>query len=406
MLKNGIASDTMWLLTAYVLRLGLQAFSFVLIAKILGPFEFGSFSAFFSLCLLFAPFIELGCYFLIVRDVNLGISIPNAVGLALKPLIAMSVGSFFCVTLVCYFFLPSLNRYSIIPIGLAILLFARITAMVNGINASANRLWQNALIEIVGGLVLVVLVYLISIYTVHKEMVYWALFGQYLSSSLFAMVSALKTYGLPNLKFGNTKQRLKEGFSFAVGVFSYGANNEADKTLLARFSPLEIVGSYGLVTRIIVMSYVPLNAFLNSAFPRLSLLYNSDNMKFHKLSQTVFRITAAYGIFVSALLYIFAGTLSGIFGNEYSGIDTILQFAAGIVVLQAIQFPLADFLNISGFLQARAFTQFSTFIISILLNIYLIPIFSWSGSLMALYISTLLCLFILTYFAFYAKRKV
>ena len=111
-----------------------------------------------------------------------------------------------------------------------------------------------------------------------------------------------------------------------------------------------------------------------------------------------------YGLGVSAGLYFFSPYLNLLLGNQYTEAENILRFSSGIVVLQAIQFPLADFLNISGHLQLRSSIQVSTFLLSIFLNIGLIPIFSWSGSLIALYTSTIVCLVALTSTAFYINR--
>jgi O-antigen/teichoic acid export membrane protein len=405
MKNNKILQDTIWLFASYMLRLGLQAVSFVLIARMLGPNEFGIFSTFSSLCILLGPFVELGGYYLIIRDINLGISVNDAFGIALKSSSVVFLFVILGVFAICAFILPSITIRIIFPIGFGMLFFSRITNMTNGVNSATGKLWKNAVSELIGGLVLILCVSLIFVSKVNKDTVYMAIFLQYFVSATFNYFQIQKIHGNPNFLVPGLRKRLLQGFSYGTGVFAYGANNELDKTILAKLTSSHVVGNYGAASRIIGMSYVPITAFLNAAYPRLSKIWLDNTDQYYERARIVFYITLAYGLIVSTAIYFSAPFISNILGPGYSETTQILQLISGIVVIQSMQFPLIDALNISGLFYMRTVFQIVSVVISIAVNLIFVPNFLWIGSVIALFSSSTFFLLFLISYNFHLRLK-
>src|SRR2546427_7210193 len=78
--RSKMIRNSFWTLVGYGARLGIQALAFVLLARYLGPANYGAFSAVLALALMVSPFIDLGTYSIVVRDVAAGVPTPYAVG--------------------------------------------------------------------------------------------------------------------------------------------------------------------------------------------------------------------------------------------------------------------------------------------------------------------------------------
>src|SRR5580692_4789969 len=67
---EGLAKDTLWMFLGYALRIANQATYFILIARALGPDQYGAFVGVAALIGLVAPFGGLGAGNLLVKNVS------------------------------------------------------------------------------------------------------------------------------------------------------------------------------------------------------------------------------------------------------------------------------------------------------------------------------------------------
>ena len=87
-----------------------------------------------------------------------------------------------------------------------------------------------------------------------------------------------------------------------------------------------------------------------------------------------------YGIFALADFIIFTPGITYILGEEYQNAIAAVRWLAPIPIIGSLQLMLADTLTGAGFQKVRSTIQIVTAMSNALLNIWLIPLYSWRGA--------------------------
>lgn len=389
--QPGLGANTAWMLLGLLARFTLQLLAFVLLARSLGATDFGAFSGALAVAALLSPFVELGGYSLIVRDLSRGLVARLALGRALHTLVFNLLPGMVLLGVLKWLALPAVSWQVALCVGLAELTGARVLSLVSAVHVGQGMLWRNAVLEVASGLTRLVLVLALAA-TPSLPLWAWLYLLQSLLMGLAALGWASRSFGHPSSDGLNYRERLQEGGHFAVGVSAQNAYTDLDKAMLPRLAGLEAAGIYTGAFRFVVVAFLPLNAFLGALYPRFFEAGAQGYAAARRVAWQALPLTAAYGGLACAALWLTAPLLPRLLGSEFSDSVPALRALAVLVLVQGLYFPFADALTGSGLQRQRTAGQVTSLICNAGLNLILIPQIGWLGAVYASIATQLLLL--------------
>lgn len=381
LIKNPILTRTTFVLLSYLARFGFQGITFILIARALGAEEFGAFTAVLAVATFLSPFVELGAYTLVIRDITTGSPLRQVVGRNLA-LIKISLPFGLLVALVLKVILLPLVSWSLfLSISLAIFLGGRLQVISSAANIAKGLVARNTVIEVLGGLLQNILALFLLIREGTLELWGWMYAVQYIVIGIVALLWATKEDGISIDRF-DTK-RVVEGINFATANSASGAYNDMDKALLQRFADLESTGIYAAGFRVIGMAALPMIALLTTVAPKFFERGSVSPKLALNFALRLYRWTILYGLLALTTIWICSPWVGMILGSDFAASSDVLRLLAAYVLLQGLQYPLADALTASGFQSKRTTGQALALAINLCLNLWLIPRFQWQGAAIA-----------------------
>lgn len=179
---------------------------------------------------------------------------------------------------------------------------------------------------------------------------------------------------------------VKTGVFFSLGLSARSIYTDVDKAVLAHVVSPSINGAYTAAFRVMFMATTPLSAGLLALQARMFRAGHEEG-----ISQTV-RIAkgaivagAIYGLIVGVGLYLCAPLVPWLLGEKYAQSVTILQSLAFLPIPLFVQSALSDALSTANFQRARSLIQMAVAVLSFGLNSILIHKFAWTGAVIATY---------------------
>jgi O-antigen/teichoic acid export membrane protein len=379
-----VARNTVWMFFGQGLRLVIQAAYFIEIARSLGASNYGAFIGVVALVGIAYPFGALGGGNLLVKNVARDRSLFAAYwGRALVVTAACSSALLVVALGVSRFVLPAsipmrlvllvagadLVGLNIIGIcGQAFQAFERLnwTAMIN-VLISASRL--------TGALIL------IGIHT-HPSALQWGYV--YFCSTVVVAITAwllVRTkLGAPRFKWPHSAAEMREGFYFSSSLSAQTIYNDIDKTMLARLSTLDATGIYGAAYRLIDVSFAPISALLWSTYPNFFRAGAKGVASSFGYAKPLLLRALSYSGAVCVVILLAAGIVPYILGPEYARTTEALRWLAPLPVLRGLHYFLSDSLTGAGHQGVRTAIQAGVAAFNVLLNLWVIPAYSWRGA--------------------------
>jgi O-antigen/teichoic acid export membrane protein len=379
-----LASDTLLMLLSQGVRLALQSAYFVIIARALGPEQYGAFVGATALSAILSPFSSLGSGNLLIKNVSRNPQVFREYWG--NTLIVTFISGAFLTVIIGLFgraILPvSVSPLLILVIAISDLLLARFIDIASQAFQAVHILERTAQINILLGVTrLLAALCLISFFP-HPNAENWAYL--YLGSTGIAAISGLilvhRILGSPRVAIARIQPEILEGFYFSLGLSAQTVYNDIDKTMLARMSSLEAVGIYAAAYRLVDVAFVPVKSLLAASYTKFFQQGATGVIGSLALSKRLTPIAASYGILAGLSLYFFAPIVPYIFGKEYEDTVNALQWLCLLPLLKSMHYFAADTLTGAGFQGVRSCVQVMIAFINVILNLWMIPRFSWVGA--------------------------
>lgn len=379
-----IARNTLWMLGGNGLKLVIQAAYFILMARSLEPAQYGGFVAVVAIAAIVSPFVGLGTSNLIIRNVARDPdSFSRSWGNGLLVTSASGVTGLVLV-LCCAFLLPSDLHWSVLfLVAAADLIFGSIVTFCGFAFAADNRFRATAQLNVWISLSRLLGLGLLVALVHHPSIEAWA--ATYLATT-FATAAGALSWGLmalekPTLNTSEIWPELKEGVFFSVGLSAQTIYNDIDKTMLAKLGDLPATGIYGAAYRIIDVSLVPLRSMLAAANPGFFRAGHQGGIK--ETCRYMGRLlpkTIVYAGLATIGLLVFAPIVPHILGKGYAQSVGALRWLAILPILKTVHSFFADALTGAGHQRMRTMIQIAVALFNILINLWIIPAYSWLGA--------------------------
>ena len=274
-------------------------------------------------------------------------------------------------------------------IAIADIFFIQIVGIAGQAFQAIHRLSKTATIEAISPLLRLCAITGLTIFVKSPTVFQWSYlyFITATISGIFAVWQVSKHIGFPILYFPYTKPELREGFYFAISCATVNIYNDIDKTMLARFSTLEATGIYGAAYKIIEVGLIPIRSLLCATYPKFFQHGQQGIVATFNFTKKIFIYVILYSIISCILFVIIAPIFPYILGPSFKSTVSALFWLIPLLALRSIHFIAADTLTGANYQGNRTSIQVIVAIFNVLINLWLIPKYSWTGAALSSLIS-------------------
>jgi O-antigen/teichoic acid export membrane protein len=380
--QSDLARSATWMLNGQGLQLVAQFAYFVVVAHVLGPTGYGTFVACTALVLTVAPFSPWGTGHVMVKYAARN---PDAFPTYFGNAILVTIISGLLLTLLLLLVRrlvlpPSVTATMVVTIAIADLICTQLTAVcslaflaLNQARSSAQVLVLAAGLRLIAALVLVTSV---------ASPLRWAYL--YAAAAAIAttagIVAVSRRCGGPRLQFNLLVPSIREGFHFATSISAQTIYDNIDKTMLARLSTVEAAAIYAVAYRFIEAAMLPIRALAAATYPEFFRQGERGVSPAYRFARRILRRSVLYGIATSIALFIAAGLVPLVMGKAYAESSAALRWLCILPLIKSVHAFLTDTLTGANYQWQRSSTQIAVAVFNILINLWLIRVYSWRGA--------------------------
>ena len=209
--------------------------------------------------------------------------------------------------------------------------------------------------------------------------VQWNLLSSIVTTTI-VFVATAKILGLPKLTFSLLRSSVKDGWYFSLGLAFGSIFNDIDKAMLVRLSTFEATGIYGAAYRMIGFAFLPVSSLLAASYSKFFQIGESGIGSTLVFSRRLLPFAACYGFFACLALEVFAPVVPHILGQGYGQSVQAIRWLALIPLFQSVHQLAGDTLTGASYQPLRSSIVGGVAVLNILLNLLLLPRYSWRGA--------------------------
>ena len=331
LLNGPIARATIHTSFVLGLRLVVQAGTLLLVARMLGPSDYGAFAAIAALAVLMGTFATFGTHLVLLakaskspdqRQPVLAYAVPiTLISGSVLFLLYLATGQFWLAsTSVPLQVMACIGLTETLLLPLYLLPAIEELALEKTARSQLMVIFPLALRMAVAGMVMLL--------APAQPLVLFA--WLYLATALLAL-ACMKVYKhdawlqpkhwkLPN------RAQLKHSVGYATLSLTAAGPSELDKMLAVKLLPLGVSGLYAAASRVIGAATLPVTALLLSALPRLFRQAGEHSAQSQRLNRWIYLSVLIYGMALAGLLWFAAPAVQWLFGSQYQGMGDMLRW--------------------------------------------------------------------------------
>lgn len=377
--------------TTFVLggRLLVQAGTLLLVARMLGPQQFGAFAGIAALAVMLGAFASFGTNLVLLGEVS---KAPGRRGEVLKYAVptTLSCGGVLLVAylLLCTLILheAGLPKMVLLAIGISEIWLQPLFGLPAAEHLALGRIARSQLLATLPPLLRLAAAGAVFLVRPDDPLALYA-YG-YLVASAVALTLASATMPAPWPRPAAWRMPNKQEWRTAAG---YAALNitattpaELDKTLAAKLLPLSAAGLYAAGARVIGAATLPVIAMMLSALPRLFREGEDQPQRTRRLVLKILAVTLLYSIALAVLLWLVAPAFVWIFGARYEGIQNTIHWLCLAVPGMSLRLAAGSILMALGKPWMRVGFEATGLVILAIAAVILAPQFGVTGMPLAL----------------------
>ncbi|HEX7325141.1 MAG TPA: lipopolysaccharide biosynthesis protein [Rhodanobacteraceae bacterium] len=319
--------------TTFVLGLyaAVQAGTLLLVARMLGPRQFGAFAGIASLAVLLGTLSTFGTHIVLLGEVARNPAqrarvLPYAIPVTL-------LCGAVLLAIYCGIALLALGRLGlgwgiVVSIGATELWLQPLFNLHVAEHHGLGRIARSQLLKTLPLALRLVTAAAIVIAHARNPLATYAFAYPAVSLAALAAAMRLSPAAWPGPRRWRLPARaeLRNSTGYAALTMTAAGSGELDKTLAADLLPLSMAGVYSVAARVVTATTLPVNAMLSAALPRLFRDGSEQRQHGNRLLVQILAITFAYMIVVSAVLWAIAPVFDWLFGAKYGGLDHTIRW--------------------------------------------------------------------------------
>ncbi|HET6632006.1 MAG TPA: oligosaccharide flippase family protein [Rhodanobacteraceae bacterium] len=319
--------------TSFVLglRLVVQACTLLIVARMLGPHQFGAFAGVAALAVMLGTLSTFGTHLVLLGEVSREPSRRAQVFPYAVPTTLLFGGVLLAIYLLtCTLVLreADVSLGVLVAIGAAELWLQPLFGLPAAEHLGLGRIARSQLLTALP--LALRLLTAIAVLLSHPANPLTAYACGYLLASVVALATATATMSAPWPHIASwrlpTKTELRGAAGYAAINVTAATPTEIDKTLATKFLPLATAGVYAAGARVISAVTLPVIAMMLASLPRLFREGNNQSKLTRRLLRWIFSAAFAYSIVLAVMLWLIAPIFSFLFGTKYEGIQHMIQW--------------------------------------------------------------------------------
>lgn len=373
-----------WMFLGFGLRVVVQAGYFILIARALGPSQYGGFVGATALVSIAVPFAGIGAGNLLIKNVSRDRKeFSTCWGNALAMTLSSGLLLLFLVMLATRLFLPSYIPFALIlMICVSDLMASKIAEIAAQGFLAMGLPRYTAMLGLLPYVLRLIGAAIVLAVWHHATALCWGWFylGSTLVSCLVAVAITGAKLGAPKFFLRRIPGELTEGLYFGASTSAQTIYNDIDKTMLAALSGLDATGIYGAAYRLIDVSFTPVRSVIYAAYPHFFRHGECGMAASYSYAKRLLPKMMAYSFLIFVGLFVAAPIVPLVLGSEYSRTVEALRWLALLPLFKSMHYFLADSLTGAGYQGTRTAMQVMIAVANVFLNLWLIPAYSWRGA--------------------------
>lgn len=331
MLQGQIAKATIRTSFVLGLRLVVQAGTLLLVARLLGPAQFGAFAGVAALAVLLGTLSTFGTHLVLLSEMSRDPARREQVLRYALPT-TLACGSVLLVVfvLISMLILPDsgIVLSVLISIGVAEMLIQPLFALLASELLALERTARSQLLQTLPLALRLVVAAAVLLLGFSQPLVAYG-YGYGMATALAWGMAMGRMRGpcwpRPRAWRWPTRAELRESVGYAVLNITAMGPAELDKTLATRLLPLSAAGLYAAGARVVGAATLPVIALMLSALPRLFREGRSQAECTAHLLRWIFGATALYSGALAIVLWWCAPVFVWLFGGRYEGIEATIR---------------------------------------------------------------------------------
>lgn len=367
--------------------------NFLLLARLVGPADYGLISGALALVLTVGPISAVGADKLVIRDIaREPASAPRVLTYALATVATGAVITIAGLVVLHPIVLPQVPLTLLVSLALAEVLGNSVMICCSGSQFAADNGRAGGITMAVSSAAKITAVVAFAL-TGASDPVRWGLYyaGLSLLAAAAEAVWAYSRFGRPTLEGYRPLARAKEGAPYSANVASTIAQNDVDKTILVRSGFSEEAGLYSVAYRLATMAWLPVLAVLQAMQPRFFSTGGEGGLSATaQLARQLFKPLAAYGVFAAVVLVAAAPLIPVLVGEQYRGSVTLLMLLAPLALFKVSQYLPSEALTGAGKQPVRTACIAVSMGVNLTIGVAFIPRYGVAAALVGTFIAELL----------------
>lgn len=260
---------------------------------------------------------------------------------------------------------------------------ATLVQAVNGFAAAAKL---RVLIPLVR-LAALMITFFLGALTVRNLAIAWVI--GFALSALISIIYVLPTIGL-RLRFGRpSREYMRGNLELSLPLTASTLQSSGDTAVLNGFGLEADAGLYGAAFRVITLSQLPIKTMNQALFQRFLPDNVGDRGQHLRRASRLAGFSLAISLVTSVAIFFAAPFMTFMVGDKFSESVSIIRWLLPVVPLLAISRPPLNGLLGLGKTTLRATVIITSAILSMVLYLTLIPIWSWRGAVVGTVVSEL-----------------
>jgi O-antigen/teichoic acid export membrane protein len=385
--SKSLVQDTFIMSISKGVSVFIQGLYFIILARFLGPTEYGAFLSVAAIASIVGPFSGWGADKILVRHVSRDNSLfPIFWGNALFLIISSGV----FLALVGALFIPLFMPDEVTPLLVVFIFLADLVGLKTIESAhlallAAGKVKDIAVVSIIYAVIKFSAAALMPLFLPQANSELWS-FLYFLSTAMSTLISVAivhRLLGTPKILFSEMWKRMGEGFFFSLSTSADYVNHNVDKMMLAKMASLQATGLYGAAGRFLDFVYFPINTIFGTTYARFFQHGSQGIRGCVSFAKKLFPVVIGYGVLAFLCILIFAPVTVFLVGSEFQDVVLVLRWFAPMPLIVGFQKLTGDILTGSEFQGVRSIIQVLTACLNVGLNFWLIPTYSWQGAVWA-----------------------
>jgi len=381
--KNTLLRDASNLCLGQGIKLVLQGIYFLLIARCLGPAQYGGFIAVIAMTGIISPYVGLGCGCLFLKNVRSGKrEAPLCWGNGLASIVVTGLVAACALTVLAHLWLSRFPIVLVSAICVSELILMRVIELASFGFAASGKMSKTAVQNTIMSLLRVIGIAALAArnHQVSIEQWTWVYLVTGIIGAGFALQQGSLLWGMPKISLPAMVEDAREGSFFSISISAQTIYNDIDKTMLVHLSSYSATGVYGAAYRIIDTSLTPVRSLVQAAYPQFFRVGTEGLGATYSYAKRLIRKAIVFGVLDCLCLMLLAPLLPHILGPKYAAVAPAVRWLALIPAMRCVHWFLADALSGGNAQAPRTMVQVGVAAMNVGLNFLILPRWSWLGA--------------------------